>query len=320
MRVLSCVRRGLAAIVVVVAMSPVAGASLNTDCGAVETARHTDPSRTRIWSTPSGVASLLFIANLDVNTDGAGRSYHPRDPRGKTLALNNIANATSSIHAADGSDLACSPIRGECFERYIRTFEAARDAGWASTGAPQWRSNGMIPWRKVSGRATPCIADDGPFKGYFVSATAFPADITKGPCDQARYLDSLAFNAIVLPKATPWAAAAGNGDLAVVRDLDNGITAFAVVGDRGPRHALGEGTIALAAKLSQATLAGNETYAQVRKLARANVLYLVLRGQGIRQRVPGALTQELLDQHVKAAYEAWGGEARLTACRATMQP
>ncbi len=318
MRVLFSLFRGTV-LLVSVALSP-AGAPPAIDCGAVRHVRHTDPARTQIWTTPNGVASLLFVAHLDVNTDGAARSYHPDDPRGKTLALNNIANATSSIHAADGSDLACAPIKGECFERYIRTFEAARDARWVPAGAPQWRSSGMIPWQKTAGGdQVPCTITDGPFKGFFVSATAFPADQDKGPCDQARYLDSLSFHAVVLPGRTPWAAAVANGDLAVIQDLQSGRIAFAIVGDRGPRNALGEGTIGLAATMSGVTLTGTETYAQVKKLARPRVLYLVLRGQGIRQRVPGTLTQALIEQHARSAYEAWGGDARLAACKAVIQ-
>lgn len=285
------------------------------ECGAVETSRHTDPARTRIWATPGVVSTLLFVSDLDVNTDGAARSYHPDDPRGKTLALNNIANATSEIRDARGADLSCRPRSGDCFDRYIRTFEQARDAKWAASGAPQWRSDGMIPWQKrVHGASEPCLIADGLYKGFFVSQTAFSADLSKGVCDQARYLDSLVFHAIVLPGNTQWAANAKNGDLAVVRDLQTGVTAFAIVGDRGPRDALGEGTVALAATLAKVTLNGHETYADVRKLTRPKVLTLVLRGNGIRQRVPGALTQALIDEHAKVVFEAWGGNQRLDAC------
>ena len=77
---------------------------------------------------------------------------------------------------------------------------------------------------------------------------------------------------------------------------------------------IGEGTIAIAATLARATLTGKETYADVRKLARPEVLYLIFEGQGIRQRVPGSLTQDVIDQHAKAAYETWGGDARLASC------
>lgn len=291
------------------------------DCDATKLATHTDDAKTTIWAPAHGPTSLFFFSNLDVNTDGSSRSYHPDDPNGRSKALNNIANATSSIRDADGNDLDCSPRQGKCYELYITTFEKARNAQWATSGVPQWRSDDMIPWAKnASGASVPCTIPEGPFKGYFVSETSFAVDPSQPDCSQLRYLDSLVFQAIVLPAGTAWASSAKDGDLAVVKDLGSGVTAFAIVGDRGPSDEIGEGTIALAATLGKATLNGSETYTQIRKLVRADVVTLVLNGNNIRDKEKGALTQALIDQNVKAAFDQWGGEDRLAACIAARHP
>jgi hypothetical protein len=298
-----------------------AGAGQAAVCDMALVARHTDPKRTPILAARSGPAALFFTADLDVNTDGSARSYHPDDPRGRTKALNNIANAIQRIHAADGTDITCAPRRGACFTRFITTFEAARDAGWARTGAPRVSTDGIIPWQRVGGRRVPCTIAAGPHQGFFVSQTALAADPTRDACDQERYLDSLAFNAIVVPRGVTWSSQGRplrNGDLVAVRHGESGRTEFAVVGDRGPANAIGEGTVRLAAQLAGRTLDGSETYPQIRALAIAKVHYLAFPAQNIQAVVgPGQpFTQDDIDRAGAEALAAWGGEERLAACAA----
>lgn len=281
-------------------------------------ATHIDPARTTILAAASGESSIYFHAKLDVNTDGAARSYHPDDPRGRTLALNNIGNALTEIRAADGRVIDCTPRSGACFTRYIATFEAARDAGWNRNGHPAIRTNGIIPWRHdpALGREVPCLNANG----YFISQTAFLVAPERPLCDQGRYLDALTYNAIVLPGRTAWRSQgwrADKGDLVAVRDRATNRTAFAIVGDIGPARNLGEGSVALAAVLGGVTLDGNETYAGVRRLARPDVDYLVFNSREIRRTLSGAFAQNDIDRLGEAAFRAWGGLARLDACRAT---
>lgn len=280
---------------------------------------HADPAKTSIYAAETGVASLYYSAKLAVNTDGSSRSYHPDDPRAQRLALNNIANAISAIHGPDGSNLDCSPRRGACFQTYIEAFEKARDGKWKPSGTYRIKTDGMIPWKKdaVLGWNVPCTIPSGKSAGYFVSQTSFLLDPSKPVCDQERYLDSLTYNAIVLPRGTKWASQkqiAKDGDLVVVQNLKNRAIAFAIVGDRGPAKDLGEGTIALAARLGQKTLSGQETYGEIKKLALPQVQYLVFPGVSIGKTKAGGFLQSDVDQAGQELLDRWGGISRLDAC------
>ncbi len=301
------------------AVNSVAMPSFGASCGMAGSIQHVDPARTLVKVALEGKPSLMFTADLDVNTDGSGRSYHPDDPRGKALALNNVGNAIKRIYDAQGADITCSPRKGKCFEQFIKTFEAARDADWAPTGHPRVTTDGMIPWKKsADGRSRPCIITSGPHAGYFVSPTAMAADPSKGACDQDRYLDSLRFNAVVLPGGSVWKSqgkSLANGDLVAVLNPANGVAKFAIVGDRGPAQSIGEGTVLLAAQLRDVPLTGKETYREVRALAISRVHYLGFPGTNVRNSLQGQpLTQALVDTLGLQAFEAWGGHERLKAC------
>jgi hypothetical protein len=255
---------------------------------------------------------------MDVNTDGSSRSYHPDDPRGERLAFNNMGNAISRIFNASGQDITCSPRSGACFTRFITTFEAARDSGYAPN-RPRVETAGMIPWRldTSTGRRVPCTIADGPFKGYFVSQTSLSVDPNKGPCDQGRYLDSLAFNAVVLPRAVNWASQGtptDDGDLVAVRDVESGRMAFAINGDRGPAKGIGEGTIRLAAALKGVDLRGDEPFEEIKRLVLRDVQYVTFPRNDIRRDAGPAFTQADIDRVGADLFERWGGKARLDEC------
>lgn len=296
------------------------GAANAVTCDMSGDIKHIDPRKTTIFTASAGKPSIFFTADLDVNTDGSARSYHPDDPRGQSRALNNIANAITAIHDQNGNNIGCNPRRGECFTRYIQTFEAARDSGWKTESAPRVKTDGIIPWSKSpSGALQPCTISEGEFKGFFVSQTAMLADPNRGTCDQRRYLDSLSFSAVVIPKGVSWSSLGRkirNGDLAVVQNAKTKSVEYAVVGDRGPADSIGEGTVYLAAKLSGKSLSGSETYDSIKKLAIPKVHYLILPGQNIRSAVgPKApLTQADIDRVGAQEFRAWGGEDRLAAC------
>src|SRR5205085_379675 len=211
---------------------------------------HTDPAHTRVYQAAQGEPAVYFRANLDVNTDGNSRSYHPADPLGRSLALNNMGNGMTGIWDARGQRIDCEPRQGACFMRWINTFTAARDAGYDPNGHPRIETYNIIPWRldEGLGRRVPCTIGSGPYRGYFVSQTAFIVDSSRPECDQDRYLDSLAFNAAVLPKRTIWLSQGRQvavGDLVVVDAPALGRTRYAIIGDTGPQNGIGEGTIAL---------------------------------------------------------------------------
>jgi len=282
-----------------------------------------DANITSIYGANEGIPSLYYRANMDVNTDGAARSYHPSDPRGRSLALNNIANAITGIFDAAGNDVSCQPRSGACFTRFIETFEAARDADYNPNGHPRIETRHVIPWSQPqnSDWAKPCTISGGPNAGHFVSQTALLVDSRKDECDQERYLDSLRFKANVLPGRAVWRSqgvVTDEGDLVVARERSSGRINFAVNGDVGPATSIGEGSIALAASLSNVTLRGNETYDEIRALAHADVDYLIFPRDDIR-RIVGAgtpFTQEDIDRAGQALFERWGGAERLDACAA----
>lgn len=288
-------------------------------CAMSLATRHIDPARTPILSSAAGVPAIFFNADVDVNTDGASRSYHPADPQGRTRALNNIVNALTGAWEANGAPINCTPKRGACFMRYIRAFEGARDSNWAATGAPRVATRHIIPWRMDArlGRSVPCTISSGPYAGYFVSQTSFIVDPAKPDCSQEKYLDAMQFNAAVLPGGASWHSQgrrAAIGDLVVVRSPTSGRIAFAILGDAGPRRSIGEASIALAAQLRGQSVAPNASYAQIRALALRDGQYLIFPGTNIRRSVRGALSQADIDRVGSALFAQWGGAERLASC------
>lgn len=287
-------------------------------CDMIEIAQHSDNNKTSVYASEMGTPSLYYRSDLDVNTDGSSRSYHPDDPRGAAKALNNIANAIKRIYDETGKDITCKPRKGECFERFITTFETARDSRY-NPNAPRIDTKSIIPWRldKQSGWKTPCVIAAGPSAGYFVSQTALIVDRSKDRCDQERYLDSLTHNANVLPGAVSWASQGIRtdvADLVVVRDRLSGRIAYAVNGDSGPEDGIGEGSVALAVALNGVKLSGAETYKEIRALALADVEYLIFPSHDIIKKTGGKFTQADVDRIGAEVFSAWGGMPRLDDC------
>ena len=304
---------------VTIAISALLATQQAAACNMTFLKQHTDTAHTRIFSAPQGTASIYFRSNLDVNTDGASRSYHPADPRGQSLALNNMGNAMTGIWNARGQPIDCAPRRGACYTRWISTFVAARDANYNPNGHPRIATRHIIPWRRdaATGWQRPCTIDSGPYRGYFVSQTAFIVDAARPECDQARYLDSLVFNAAVLPRGAVWTSGgrrAAVGDLVVVHSPALGRTRYAIVGDSGPANGIGEGTVALAASLRQASVSPTATYREIRALALPDVQYLIFPGTDIRRLASSAVTPAVIDREGARLFEAWGGVARLQQC------
>lgn len=288
-------------------------------CGMARIARHADPKQTSILASTSGEKALYFASDLDVNTDGAARSYHPEDPRGQSLALNNMGNAITRIFDSAGRNITCSPRSGACYTRFIETFEAARDAGYPASGAPRIETARIIPWRMDPrlGRQVPCTITSGPFEGYFVSQTALVVNSQARICDQSRYLDAMKMNAIVLPRGVSWSSqgtVTDGGDLAVVLDEQTGRHAFALVGDRGPAKSIGEGTVALAAALGNKMVPGDANFRTIKRLKREKVHTVIFPTRDVPRLTGGNFTQADVDRLGQEALQAFGGIDRLRAC------
>jgi hypothetical protein len=111
-----------------------------------------------------------------------------------------------------------------------------------------------------------------PFPGYYVSASAL-ADRSKAVNDPSRYVDASRIPYLVLPGEMARQVGAHPGDFAVVFNVQNGNSSYAIFGDVGPHDRIGEGSVALAEDLGIRSDARNGG-------ARRGVLYLVFPGSG----------------------------------------
>ena len=143
---------------------------------------------------------------------------------------------------------------------------------------------------------------DDPFPGYYVSATAL-ADRSKPVNDPTRYVDASKIPFIVLPGATARQFGARPGDFAVVLNLGNAKSSYAIFGDVGPYDRIGEGSVALAENLGIRSDARNGG-------ARGGILYVVFPGSGNGQ--PRSI--EEINSETEKLVQEWGGMSQLTAC------
>lgn len=282
-------------------------------------------SKTSIFSAKSGIPSLYYRSNMDVNTDGAARSYHPDDPRAKTIAYNNMGNAITKAWDKSGHPIACDggdarKRSGICFEEFIIAFEGARANNYNPEKFPKVETGSIIPWAidNQLGWKVPCQIQEGPDKGYFVSQTSLW--LKGGPiCDQNTYVDSMTINAVVYPGGIRWSSRGvftDKGDLVVTKNRATGVIAFALHGDSGPKDKIGEGSIALTSALSGQRLSPNASYSEIKRLAVNDVDYLIFPANDVEKfyRSKGGTTQDGIDEYGKDIFETWGGVTRLKAC------
>ena len=148
----------------------------------------------------------------------------------------------------------------------------------ANAGAPS-RWNGIITDRD----GDPLIQQErDPFPGYYISCTSL-SDETRQFDEPARYVDASKIPYVALPKDVADWGGARLGDFAVVMNLRNGRSSFAIYADIGT---LGEGSVALADSLgirSDARLGGESD----------GILYLLFPGSGnLRPRAIGEIQHE----------------------------
>jgi hypothetical protein len=111
-----------------------------------------------------------------------------------------------------------------------------------------------------------------PFPGYYVSATAL-SDHSKPANDPTRYVDASKIPFVVLPGGMARQLGSRPGDFAVVFNLRNGKSSYAIFGDVGPYDRIGEGSVALAENLGIRSDARNGG-------TRRGIVYLVFPGSG----------------------------------------
>lgn len=155
-----------------------------------------------------------------------------RDPSGAyTYATRHMALD------ADGSPRAYHPDGDS-------GLDALANAGYPHKG---WRSVLVVD---PTDGSKPYVQQSGPTKGFFVCKTSL-YDHGSAATDPATYVNSEVVPYLVFPGNFHALKGTGTyGDLAIVRNLDNGKETFAIVADGGPSKApLGEVSLALAAAL-----------------------------------------------------------------------
>jgi hypothetical protein len=237
------------------------------------------------------------------------------DPRGKSMALNNIVNASRTpYNRTTGKYLACGV--NECFSKWIAAFEAARDAQYKPTAPWIYRTGSMIPWadNKALGYAQPCL-QTGNYEGYFVTQTAY-SWYRGAACDQARYIDGLVYNGNVLPLETAWGPPklATDGFDLVVMVPPNGEPVFGFNYDRGPASKIGEISVAAAAELVGNPNRSFTTYDEVKTLALPEISYLIFPLVDMKRRLGPNFTQQQVNAEGQTVFAQWGGLERLRAC------
>jgi hypothetical protein len=140
---------------------------------------------------------------------------------------------------------------------------------------------------------------DDPFPGFFISCTAL-SDRSKSRTDPTRYVDASRIPYVVLPGDVARKTGARLGDMAVVFNLRNGRSSYAIFADIGT---MGEGSVALARNLGIREDARDGG-------ARQGIRYLVFPGSGNGQPRP----VDEITTEAEAQLEQWGGAQRLTTC------
>ena len=192
---------------------------------------------------------ILFQTNLRVNTDGSPLSYHPQDPRGRTKAINNVCNAIVVRRTNSNANLCFTN-----FSKAIQVFEQFRDSNFQIVP-----SGFRITWQNVlatvreNGKDVPCVFRSGEFEGYFGSLTALRNNVTtdRGECEINDQVNPMTVPALVLASGQNPVVNFGAklGDLVIAFNPRTQLFTAAIIGDRGPKDNLGEGSVSLNMKL-----------------------------------------------------------------------
>jgi hypothetical protein len=232
-----------------------------------------------VGSADSPKVFFATLSRVAVDADGSGRAYHPEDPLGK-----GVCERTTGPDGKPGLSGICALDQFSSGGAHVfsGTQKLSKDAfvsSWLSMwpkirdkslkpvvlanvvpDVPKefyffhWRERGLTAFFKDNiipkdRHGYPCRyqATDGPLNGYFISSTTLENNSTPRAdgCAPNRYLDAEVVPFVVLPKGG--FGRVQIGDIAIVRFKDRVV--YAVVGDAGPATKLGEGSIALNAKL-----------------------------------------------------------------------
>jgi hypothetical protein len=151
----------------------------------------------------------------------------------------------------------------------------------------------------------PVIQKSGPYRGYYVSTTSLQQGNSRNERDPRRYIDATRIPYIALPPDFASKFEIHLGDLAVVVNRANGLAAYAIFADVGPKGRIGEGSIALARQLGIPSNPRHDS-------AVDGVIYLVFPGSA--PPAGSRITVFKVRSSASRLYRRWGGTERLEAC------
>jgi hypothetical protein len=261
-----------------------------------------------IWALGSG--GIAAFAKMNINLDGYGRAYHPKNSAGG--AVIHLCNA-GKVYLPDGSSYQGSKSNATCTGRFMEDYKRIGDAGWQSS------SVGAIKWYGVLGEGVatihgreiqnvkPVLQKDG--SGFYVSPTSLQ-DGSVPVDDQNRYINPLRVASAVVPGSLAQRGIS-MGTFGVAIDRRKKIAVPFVVGDGGPR--IGEGSAALARLVAGKALTDLETRQNRSdgQVDTPDVLWVFFAGQA--KKYDHKNEGELADA-AKQAYEQWSDSARLLDC------
>ncbi len=252
---------------------------------------------------------VLARAKLNINIDGSGRAYNWDNAKG----LIHLCNG-AKVYPADGVPYQGSVDSTTCTGRFMADLGRIKAAGWtdASVGAVEWfgvvaTGSATVGGRTVRGVIPAEIPGSG---GFLVSPTTLE-DPNFPRTDQRRYVEPLTIATAVIPSSgalRPFGVVSGT--LGVAFRKQKGIAVPFIVSDLGPR--IGEGSPALARRLAglipKAELTRAERFQG--QVDTPDVTWVFFGGP----KMPPPYTAATVEAAAQAAFEAWGGLARMQAC------
>lgn len=282
------------------------------------------------------LASLLLCASALAQTVATFGELQPFQPQS---GYSTVRSDTAEPGALDGGVNSCSSVRSTLLDIVVRdrnghhphevpvwqlpdrqVFFFVSGMTIDADGAPNAYSPDDTGLDELANAGKPAhwegiVTDrDGnpliqqesdPFPGYYISCTSL-VDKSKTFTDPTRYVDASKIPYVVLPHELAESGGARLGDFAVIMNLRNGRSSFAIYADIGT---LGEGSVALANALgirSDARRGG----------AADGILYLLFPGSGNQQ----PRTFDEIQSEGEKLLSHFGGMKNLYTCAESDDP
>jgi hypothetical protein len=305
---------------------------------------------------------LATINVLHVDADGSPRAYHPEDPHGKGVcelrsksegtysvngicALDNFASGGIKVFAGarklDASEL---EQRWKIFwplinEKRLNSADARATQGvkpkkdyylfhWKERDLTVFFKRGIIP---ATSEGYPCtFGTSAAFPGYFVAATTLlnseehvtATDFAPKECKADLYLNAERIPFFVLPGGYVGNIKVGDAVIAHAKIRGEDRLVFGIIGDAGPLHKFGEGSIALIqgllGKRGEAVM-NARTLNSLDIGKDSNITVTILALGGTKELLNGDYSHEHIEKVGKELFAKWGSDKplqRLNSCRA----